>query len=109
MLDDHKDSIESVKATAKNILEHSNEKEKTQINSQLTGLLSRWDAVNVATADHQKALEAALLASKGYKSKAEPFMSWIDATEKRMVELDGVGADVQIISRQMAEQRVCII
>jgi len=109
MIDDHRDSVESVKSTAKNILEHSTEKEKQIISSQLMGLISRWDAVNVATADHQRVLEAALLAAKGYKAKVEPFLTWIDTTEKRMVALDGVGADVEMIGQQISTQRVCVL
>lgn len=105
MLDDQKDSVESVKTTAKDILMQARPDEKQKVSNQLDNLVTRWDAINRAATMHQAAIEAAMTASKTYHDKLTPFVEWIDSTEKKVSTLEPIAADADTILSQIVDQR----
>jgi len=107
MLEDHRESVESVKTTASDIMAQSVvEQERQDISAQLGGLLHRWDTVNNMATEHKAVLHAALEASKNFQDKHDPLVKWIDAMEKRISSLDSFGgADGMNVSQQTDEQR----
>ena len=105
MVDDRKDSVESVRATAQDILSHTDDPtEKKLVASQLDTMVSRWNAINQVAASQEAALEAALSASKDYHEKVEPFGEWLDSMEKKATGLESASAGT--IQKQIDEQRV---
>jgi hypothetical protein len=102
MIEDRKDNVDSVRATAVDILSHTDDAtEKQVVASQLDAMVSRWNAINETAASQEAALKAALAASKDYHEKAEPFSEWLESMEKKAVSLEA-----GTLQKQMDQQRV---
>jgi len=107
MIDDRKESVDSVRATAQDILSHTDDAaEKQSVASQFDLMVYRWDAINHMATSQEAALKAALKASKDYHDKVEPFSDWLESIEKKAAGLDA--ASVGITQKQIDEQRVRI-
>jgi predicted nucleic acid-binding Zn-ribbon protein len=108
MIEDRKDTVDSVKSTAQDILSHTDDAtEKQAVASQLDAMMSRWNAINEAAASQEAALKAALAASKDYYGKAEPFSEWLESMEKKAAGLEATSAGT--IQKQIDEQRASLL
>lgn len=107
MIDDRKENVESVRATASDILANTKDAaEKQAVSSQLDAMDAHWNSVIQTAASQQAALESALTASKDYYSKAEPLNEWLESVEKKSAGLDAASANVGSIQKQIDEQTV---
>ena len=111
MIDDHKSSVESACATARDIQSHTDDaREKQLVSADIDRLMTSWNDVNSTAASQLAAVQAALAASTDYHSKADPFIEWLDGTEKKLSGLELQAADSAAIKQQIALQRVnCLI
>ena len=110
MLDEHRNSVESIKKTAIDVIAQADEKEKEAVSGQVDNLVKRWEAINKACAAERAALEVAMVASKDYHDKMEPFFDWLESFEKKAAASnETLGIDADTIGKQIARQRVCLI
>ena len=106
MLDDRATSVDSIKTIAEQLIDQSEEPERSQIEQQLSEVESRWDKLSKAAADRKKALEDTVGVAKEYHDVLEPFLEWLDKTEKKMAAVDAIGSDAEKIEKQMEEHEV---
>ena len=110
MIDDHKSSVESACETARDILSHTDDAhEQRLVSADVDRLMTGWNDINSAAASQLAAVEAALVASNDYHSKADPFSEWLDSTEKKLAGLELQTADRAAIEQQIALQRVTVL
>ena len=109
MIDDHKSSVDAACVTAQDILSHTDDaREKRLVSSDVDKLMTHWTSINDTAASQLAAVDAALAASKDYHKKADPFLEWLDSTEKKVAGLEVPTASTSDIEQQIALQRVSI-
>jgi len=110
MIDDHKNPVESACETARDILAQTDDaREKRLVSADVDKLMAHWNSINSTAASQLAAVEAALVASGDYHSKADPLSEWLNSAEKRMAALELVTADSPAIQHHIELQRVSVI
>lgn len=106
MLDDRSSNVESVKAMGTELAAQAGETEKEQIEEQLADLTDRWESLTQTANARQQKLDTMITVSKAFHDVLEPFLEWLDSTEKKAANLDTISSDPDKIEKQLDEYRV---
>ena len=91
MLDDRRASIESVQDIGDELTSQATEAEKQAIEAQLTDLNSRWNMITHQAEERQAALDDTIQVARLYHEQRDPFLEWIDVSERVWAAVDPIG------------------
>ena len=106
MLDDRAANVASVKAIGSKLTGRVDSTDKQQLQDALTDLDLRWEKLTNAAMERWHSLEEMLDTAKAFHEQVEPFVQWLESTEKKVSALDNIGSDVAKIEQQIDAQKV---
>ena len=106
MLDDRTANVASVKAIGSKLTGRVDSTDKQQLQDALADLDLRWEKLTNAAMERWWSLEEMLDTAKVFHEQVEPFVQWLESTEKKVSALDNIGSDVAKIEQQIDAQKV---
>ena len=106
MLDDRAANVASVKAIGSKLTSRVDSTDKQQLQDALVDLDQRWVKLTNAAGERWRSLEEMLDSARAFHEQVEPFVHWLELTEKKVSALDNIGADVARIEHQIDAQKV---
>ena len=91
MLDDRLPSIDSVQNIGDELTSQAAEAEKQQVEAQLSDLNARWNTIIEQADERQAALDDTIQVAKQYHDQRDPFLEWIDTSERICAAVDPIG------------------
>ena len=106
MLDDRAANVASVKAIGSKLTGRVDSTDKQQLQDALADLDLRWEKLTNAAMERWRSLEEMLDTAKAFHEQVEPFVQWLESTEKKVSALDNIGSYVAKIEQQIDAQKV---
>jgi dystonin len=103
MLLDRRNSISALFKLGRDIAADGESKESETINIQLMILMSRFDHLTEGAAERMRALERAMVEAKKFQDKLMPLISWLEHSEKQILEMELVPTDEERIQQRISE------
>ena len=106
MLDDRAANVESVKAIGSKLTNRVDSTDNRQLQDALVDLDLRWVKLTNAAGERWRSLEEMLDSARAFHEQVEPFVHWLELTEKKVSALDNIGCDAVKIEQQIEAQKV---
>ena len=105
MLDDRCPSIDSVQNIGNELTSQTADTDKQQVEDQLSDLNARWNTIVHQADDRQTVLDDTIHMAKQYHEQRDPFLEWIDTSERIGSAVDPIGTEAPVIETQLDHQR----
>ncbi|KAL4716459.1 hypothetical protein ACJJTC_015887, partial [Scirpophaga incertulas] len=105
MLMDRQNSMSSLFAMGNEVAAGCSPAERKAVESQLKGLMQRFDALTDAAHQRMLALDQAMKVAKQFQEQLEPLIEWLGTAERKVKALELVPTDEEKIQQKIREHK----